>query len=148
MKDNLTKYVLGFMLSQEYGQVALIKKQRPAWQHGLLNGIGGHIEEGERAVVAMAREFAEETGVQTITDSWIHRLTMVSDSWICLVYAFMCDCSLVDVGLRTMTDEEVVVYSFPLQEDDKMISNLRWIIPLLLDQEAPTLIHAYYAAHE
>lgn len=43
----MKKYVLGFMFSTEdRGQkVALIKKLKPKWQAGLLNGIGGKIEQ-------------------------------------------------------------------------------------------------------
>ena len=40
----------------------VIKKERPVWQAGLLNAIGGHVEKGEYPVEAMQREFLEETG--------------------------------------------------------------------------------------
>ena len=39
----MTEYVVGFMLSIDGEDVALIRKERPAWQKGRLNGIGGHI---------------------------------------------------------------------------------------------------------
>ena len=40
------------------------------WQAGLLNGIGGKIEDGEAPIEALVREFAEETGVQTSAEEW------------------------------------------------------------------------------
>lgn len=57
---SITKYVCGFLV---YGHsVALMRKNRPQWQVGKLNGIGGKIEDGETAAEAMRREFQEETG--------------------------------------------------------------------------------------
>jgi 8-oxo-dGTP diphosphatase len=60
-----TNYVLGFLFSKDREYVALIKKSRPEWQAGLLNGIGGKIEAGESELEAMQREFLEEAGVDT-----------------------------------------------------------------------------------
>lgn len=63
------RYVLGFTFSPTFSHVLLLWKNRPAWQAGKLNGIGGKIEEGETAEEAMAREFTEETGIVTGTAS-------------------------------------------------------------------------------
>lgn len=65
----MMRYVLGFAFTAN-GRVALIQKQKPAWQAGRWNGIGGKIEEGESPVQAMAREFREETGVDIPTSRW------------------------------------------------------------------------------
>lgn len=54
------RYVVGFLFNALFSRVALIRKQKPKWQSGLLNGIGGKIEEGENAMTAMRREFGEE----------------------------------------------------------------------------------------
>jgi 8-oxo-dGTP diphosphatase len=35
------RYVLGFMFSSDHSEVALIRKRKPEWQRGKLNGIGG-----------------------------------------------------------------------------------------------------------
>lgn len=56
------RYVLGFMFNEAKTHVLLVKKNRPAWQAGLLNGIGSKIEPGEQPLEAMEREFQEETG--------------------------------------------------------------------------------------
>lgn len=55
------RYVLGFMFDHEEKHVLLIWKNRPKWQAGKLNGIGGKIEAGETPLQAMEREFTEET---------------------------------------------------------------------------------------
>lgn len=59
----MKKYVCGFMFSDDLKAVALIRKEKPSWQKGKLNGIGGKIEPGEDSATAMRREFIEEAGV-------------------------------------------------------------------------------------
>jgi 8-oxo-dGTP pyrophosphatase MutT (NUDIX family) len=56
-------YVLGIIIEPKTRRVALLRKKRPLWQQGLLNGIGGHIEAGELPSEAMARECQEEVGL-------------------------------------------------------------------------------------
>ncbi len=58
-----TAYVLTFMFDINHEWVWLIEKQKPAWQKGCLNGIGGKIEEGETHDAAAARELHEESGL-------------------------------------------------------------------------------------
>jgi len=57
----MTKYAVGFCFDFGWQNVLLIHKQRPEWQRGKLNGLGGHVREGESPSRAMAREFGEET---------------------------------------------------------------------------------------
>ena len=66
----MTNYVAGFLIDREARQIALIRKNRPEWQAGQLNGIGGHIEPGEVPREAMRREFMEETGFDS--SLWEH----------------------------------------------------------------------------
>ncbi len=73
------QYVCGFMFSDDFKWVAMVTKNKPAWQAGKLNGIGGKIEQTghrpddqhtELPHEAMAREFEEETGVATNPQDW------------------------------------------------------------------------------
>lgn len=62
------EYCLGFAF---YGtDVVLIRKERPDFQKGLLNGVGGKIEIGETPIQSMSREFLEETKVFTFDNQW------------------------------------------------------------------------------
>ena len=61
-------YTIGIVFSHNLKCVFLLRKNRPDWQAGKLNGIGGHIEEGEEPLNAMRREALEETGYKGI---WI-----------------------------------------------------------------------------
>ena len=38
------KYVTGFLFNDELDRVVLIHKNRPKWQSGMYNGVGGKIE--------------------------------------------------------------------------------------------------------
>jgi len=40
-------YVAGFMFSPDLENVVLIEKQKPEWQKGKYNAVGGKIEDGE-----------------------------------------------------------------------------------------------------
>jgi 8-oxo-dGTP pyrophosphatase MutT (NUDIX family) len=107
-------YVLGFAFTVD-GSVALIRKAKPEWQAGKLNGIGGKIEEFDPSPVhAMTREFMEETGVFLEPHLWRevgavkfggHRPDKASGT----VYVF----ALVDAMVQfvtTTTVEEVGLY--------------------------------------
>lgn len=40
-------YVLGFMFDRVGAGVALLRKTKPEWQAGRLNGVGGKVEKSE-----------------------------------------------------------------------------------------------------
>src|SRR3990167_7537739 len=54
-------YSVGFVFSMDKSRVLLIKKNKPEWQAGLLNGVGGKAEpQDRRARETMRRECMEE----------------------------------------------------------------------------------------
>lgn len=63
-------YVLGFAFNNAVDHVVLIHKNRPQWQAGKINGIGGKVEPGEIPIFSMQREFYEETGIETVFHDW------------------------------------------------------------------------------
>lgn len=141
----MTKYVLGFMFSHDLSRVVLIRKARPLWQAGKLNGVGGHIEEGEQPVDAMVREYLEETGVTTIPEEWIRYCSLRGNHFV-----VECFCALGQVDLvGTKSDEKVSVFfrsELPPWRDDT-IENLGWLIASAIDRledGKPTFITAHY----
>lgn len=125
----MTKYVVGFMFDpKEYG-VLLIKKKKPDWQKGKLNGIGGKIEEGETSFEAMRREFREEVGIDYT--EWSYVITMYGEDWSVDVFSAIA----YQVHGHKKMEKEVPVY-IGLHELDKypLISNLYWLIPMCLDK--------------
>lgn len=137
-----TKYVAGFMFSPDETAVALIRKNKPAWQAGKLNGIGGKIEPGENPLEAMCREFKEETGVGC--GSWQQFAVLRGappDGAPYCVYFFYCKANMLEwQALHTTTDEEVVRVPYKGLWYGVCIPNITWLIPMaasmLYDQAA------------
>lgn len=122
-------YVLGFLFSDDGTHVVLIRKNKPQWQAGLLNGVGGKVEVGETPHDAMIREFGEETGV--VTRAWIPFCKMSGD-W------FSVDCfkafdTEALVKAKTKTSEKVEVLPCGELGERDCVSNLHWLIGLARD---------------
>ena len=120
------EYVLGFYFtSGEYGPlVLLIRKTKPDWQAGKLNGIGGHVEIGETPAQAMTREFTEETGA--IVNDWQPFLIMEFPQSRVHCYVRIGN---VPLGLMTTTDEAIGWTSVDALPDI-VLPNLRWLVPM------------------
>lgn len=126
----MTSYCLGFAFYRNIRRVVLIRKTKPDWQRGKLNGVGGKIEDGEYCNVAMAREFEEETGCKTFPTDWKHFTSLkfaVADS---VVYCFAMRLAS-HQEVKTTTEEAVVVSSADDLPED-IIPNLAWLVPMAL----------------
>jgi len=126
-------YVAGFMFSHDLRQVALIEKQKPTWQKGKLNGIGGKIEEGESAFEAMVREFKEETGYTE--KNWIP-FCILTGSWGS-VHFFTVQSTGIH-HLETMEREKIIVGPVSTLYVKNRIPNLEWLVPM-----AMTILRGY-----
>lgn len=128
----MVEYVVGFAFTADKQHVALIQKARPTWQRGKLNGIGGHVEDGESWAQAQAREFAEETGVDIHPSKWVAFATLNGAGYLVrCFYAF-------DDAVRnilSITDEPVSLYRVADLPNLPAIPNLQYLIPLALDEE-------------
>lgn len=128
-------YVVGFAFNADRSKVVLIRKNRPQWQAGKLNGPGGKFIEGETPEQCMCREFIEETGVQTLESDW-HYFTKIIGRDGDVYFFRMFD----DKVLKAVshTDEEVVIldvkYDLIAQHS---LSNLVWLIGIALDDNQP-----------
>lgn len=126
MSDDKTEMVVGFAFDLA-GRVALVQKNRPEWMSGYLNGIGGHVEEGEDPFTAMVREFEEETSQRI-------------EQWGCFVqmefpeariYFFRTTVTAAVLnGVHTVTDEPIVILPASSLGRYLHVSNLSWLLPL------------------
>jgi 8-oxo-dGTP diphosphatase len=126
-------FVCGFLFSSDKKQVALIEKQRPDWQKGYLNGIGGHIEKDEVPMDAMIREFREETGLKFI--EWELICSELYDDAIVYYYkGFLSPDYELKYLISKTTDEQPIIVSTENLDNIKIIDNLRWLIPMALTE--------------
>jgi 8-oxo-dGTP diphosphatase len=124
-------YVVGFAFTEnEDGpRVVLIKKNKPNWQSGKWNGVGGKVEFGETSLRAMIREFKEETTVETSPADWRQYATMGSKDWQVDVF---CAFGNKFLDARTNTPEQVVIADWNHINTAPLIPNLYWLIPMAL----------------
>jgi 8-oxo-dGTP diphosphatase len=141
-----TAYVCGFAFDAR-DHVTLIRKQRPTWQKGKLNGVGGKVETVDTTPIggtprtiaressrhAMSREFLEETGVFVPVEDWIlyHREQWPNGN---SVDFFTCR---LPPGTRpeTKTDELVQSVYWRIRNNhdwprDQFMYNLHYLIPM------------------
>lgn len=130
------RYVAGFAFNDAKDRVVLIRKNRPEWQVGKLNGVGGKIEDTDiDGFAAMCREFHEETGVETMPADWTYFLTIQSDFGFVQFYFAVGDRFM---AAETQSDEvvETIPVDFALIKQQS-VPNLMWLIAIALDEDQP-----------
>jgi len=149
-----THYVVGFLFADPTPpfdrRVLLIRKRRPEWQAGRLNGIGGKVEPTDPSFeYAMRREFREEVGVadpgistvDALRDppdfTWRHYASL-SDARGWAVHFFAAKWTLDGMStLMPRTDE--TLWCGPASPGGltglAFVPNLLWLIPLALDED-------------
>jgi 8-oxo-dGTP diphosphatase len=138
-------YVAGLLMTEDCRYVVLIRKAKPEWQRGRLNGVGGKIESGDQtSVAAMVREFREETGLTVKAERW-QRFATVAGAWGSVKFfrAFGHIEELMQA--KTTAPDEGAVGLFWI--DDALLAeclpNLSWLLPLARyrhDRYAPVLV--------
>ncbi|WP_375292249.1 NUDIX hydrolase [Sphingomonas melonis] len=132
IKQRQQAYVCGFMFDPLGGLVVLVEKNRPAWQAGLLNGVGGKIEPQDATIhAAMAREFHEEAGVSTQPADWEEFATLVGPDYkVHMLRTFS------DAWHRVATQETEAVKWFPVSAlragAYPIVDQLAYLVPLAL----------------
>lgn len=143
----MIEYAVGFIHNDF--DVALIRKDRPQWQAGFLNGIGGKLEPGETAHDAMIRECHEEAG--RFIGPWEHFLTLEGTSArvFCFAVYDEHDDHIYKLEQQPGESEPIEVWAMdglnrgdvPTYRDNKVeyltsetVPNLQWIIPLMMQR--------------
>jgi 8-oxo-dGTP pyrophosphatase MutT (NUDIX family) len=132
------RYCLGFCFDPEGKHVVLIRKNRPDWAKGLLNGLGGEINPEEPLEEAMAREFQEECGL--FVRPWREFGVMTGGGReVHLMTARFLHIEQV----RQTTDEAVVVMPTRVTINPRLlVPSVSWMIPLALDRNKHVFIHS------
>lgn len=130
------RYVVGFLFCRD--EVLLIEKARPTWQAGRLNGVGGHVEDGETYAQAMQREFLEETGIQStgVWERFAHLSgddsdpeRMAAGGTLFEVAFFRADAGGDDRPTPRADTDERLRWCW-VKELENVLPNLHWLIPL------------------
>lgn len=149
----MKRYVAGFMFDQyDRDSVLLIQKNKPAWQKGKWNAIGGKIEGGETPEDAMVREFREETGLFTSYSTtqperpleqmpgiWRPFVILTNEVEGYRVHFFRAIGPIQDA--KSMTDEQVLQVEWPFAHDWDVIPNLWWLVPMAKDHDIGFPLH-------
>jgi 8-oxo-dGTP pyrophosphatase MutT (NUDIX family) len=136
-----TSYVVGFLF---YGsEVLLVQKNRPIWQAGLWNGVGGRCEvlggHTESSEAAMPREFEEETGIVTSRSTWTRFATEIGSDYQLYCYKARIETVSPPPSVPPTNDvgEALAWWKTPIPTWANLVGNLSWMIPLALDWRRP-----------
>lgn len=140
----MKKYSLGFAFDAAAKRVVLIQKARPSWQRGLLNGVGGHVEEGESYHACIAREFKEETGVEIYESNWKMFARLFSPHFEMHVFAAFTN---EITYCRSITDEPISICNVDDLLSLPTIGNVPWLIHAAIDVRGEHESYALEAAY-
>jgi 8-oxo-dGTP diphosphatase len=135
-------YVLALLFTLDRRRVALMRRTRPAWQAGRVNGLGGKLVAGETPADAARREVREEAGVDVA--QWREVLAWEDREYRMHVLRAVDDRAR---EVRTMEDQEVFL-AHVAELPATVIDNLRWLVPLALDDDIAFPISVRSAAPE
>lgn len=133
----MKEYVLGFLFSYGFGEVVLIRKNKPEWQAGKLNGLGGSIEPADKSPLsAMRREFKEECGADI--DNWGKFATMEGPGWRVDCFVAFRSRAYLYATVCTATEEKVGVYEpetfYDLDKEafstEELLPNVFWLMSM------------------
>jgi 8-oxo-dGTP diphosphatase len=143
----VTEYTVGFLFCRALNMVALIRKNKPEWQNGLLNGIGGKVEAEETPYQCMVREFLEEAVDPKEQDKCVfnwERFCSIQgkcearcpgDDGIFRVhfYRAFTDYTTLRMRLKANTSEGLVIDNVLNITAQNAIPNLPWLLRMALD---------------
>jgi len=134
----MTDMVVGLLYDDYCEHVLMIRKNKPEWQKGKLNGIGGKIKEGETPLQAMVREFHEETGEFLNASKWEHCIEYKCtfnevDPYTVHFFASLCYNHIWMSSLKCPEEESLEIVEVNNMYNENVIENLRWIVPMLAD---------------
>ena len=103
----IKEYVVTFLFTTSMDKVWMVEKQKPEWQKGCLNGIGGKIEKDELPKEAAIRELKEEAGIDKM-NLWElgYMFGTNNDSTGFKVWIYT---GVTDLELKTMEAEQILL---------------------------------------
>jgi len=128
-------FVLGFLFSPSLEKVVLLRKNRPPWEKGYLNGISGHVEQDESPLHALNRESSKQIDYNGRWTYFGRIENKILGGIIDCFYSVFPD---EDVKVQSKTDEEAMIVitesiiEFGLEGRKPMGISILENIPLLI----------------
>lgn len=106
----MKKYTLAFIFNHDLKKVLLIRKNKPVEQAGLLNGVGGKMEDFDQTFLdCIKREVEEETGLVLEKDDFINIGNLTDNEYyIVEIFTAKIEDNLIN-SFEKMTDEDVIL---------------------------------------
>lgn len=140
----MKRYSLGFVFTSSFKKILLIHKEKPDWQKGKINGIGGKIEKNETALSCIVRELKEETGLTTKKGEWVYVANLSSDYFFTEVFACV---YLGNIRDAKSLEQEQIEWFKTNHLPANIMDNLSWLIPLSIDKlkdDKPASVNIIY----
>lgn len=123
----MEKFTLGFVFNADLAKVLLVHKQRPDWQSGRINGIGGKIVGDESALNCIVREWKEESALAIQPENWIRYALIKQLEGNVVVFASK---FTGDMSEATQNDYEMIEWFDITNLPQNSLSNLIWLVPM------------------
>lgn len=138
------EYTVGFIFTQNQEKVLLILKDRPTWQAGLWNGVGGKLEEHENLTECISREVKEETDIFIPKESWKTVGTIHGKNWRVTIFTAVVEKESEPIQKTTEKPQWHAIATLP----HNIVPNLSTIIPACIHtltiDNPPTLTLTYH----
>lgn len=116
-------YVVGFITDNK--RVLLMSKNRPKWQEGLFNGIGGKVEKNESPLDAMIREAKEESGLDIQEWNFLEEVAFKNGVKL---YIYSAHISNIEIEkYESLTDEKLTLHNKDALPDN-LVKDVEYII--------------------
>ena len=134
----MKEYVVGFPMNLERSHIVLVQKTKPDYLRGMWNGPGGKVEEGEIPHEAMMRELREETGLSAVVTMEHAFIEMIASregesDWRIWFFEIRLPHADLEEARQQPGEELVAVRSIQMLDRRRLVPNLCWIIPYMLD---------------
>lgn len=126
----MKKFTVGFVFTPGFEKVLLVHKEKPDWQKGLMNGLGGKYEPGESAEDCVSREVEEEAGLAIPPQLWRYVGKIEAETWCVDVLCAIWD---EDPAEARKCDYEEVEWVSVDELPSNVISNIPWLISICQD---------------
>lgn len=136
MSAGVMRYVCGIVLCGD--SVLLLRKNKPEWQAGYLNFMGGKIEAGETPAEAMAREGDEELGLNCSREirSWRYLASEDGPGYTVAYFVGILDPAMIGTSPARNDTEETYEWHPVTSLPRDLIGNCRWLVAMALDPRA------------